>query len=248
MAMRWFTRRPKARPAEPAAGHCPTLHECGLQQCPACQLVLKAPVDDRQGPGRCPRCEAQLRGPLKRSVGTTTALLLAAAALYVPSNTLPIMTTRSAVGERSDTILSGIVALAQAGSWPLAAIVFIASVLVPLLKLSVLSYLVLAVHMGWQRGRTHRTTLYRLIETVGRWSMLDVFVVGMLASLVQLGPAAQVSAGPGVVAFGTVVWLTLWATQSFDPRLLWHDPGTPAACARFPSIDRADDRQPDAAR
>ncbi|MBQ1764827.1 MAG: paraquat-inducible protein A [Aquincola sp.] len=246
--MRWFTRRPKARPAEPAAGHCPTLHECGLQQCPACQLVLKAPADDRQGPGRCPRCEAQLRGPLKRSVGTTTALLLAAAALYVPSNTLPIMTTRSAVGERSDTILSGIVALAQAGSWPLAAIVFIASVLVPLLKLSVLSYLVLAVHMGWQRGRTHRTTLYRLIETVGRWSMLDVFVVGMLASLVQLGPAAQVSAGPGVVAFGTVVWLTLWATQSFDPRLLWHDPGTPAACARFPSIDRADDRQPDAAR
>lgn len=248
MAMRWFTRRPKARPAEPAAGHCPTLHECGLQQCPACQLVLKAPADDRQGPGRCPRCEAQLRGPLKRSVGTTTALLLAAAALYVPSNTLPIMTTRSAVGERSDTILSGIVALAQAGSWPLAAIVFIASVLVPLLKLSVLSYLVLAVHMGWQRGRTHRTTLYRLIETVGRWSMLDVFVVGMLASLVQLGPAAQVSAGPGVVAFGTVVWLTLWATQSFDPRLLWHDPGTPAACARFPSLDRADDRQPDAAR
>ncbi|URI09171.1 paraquat-inducible protein A [Aquincola tertiaricarbonis] len=246
--MRWFTRRPPARPAQPAADHCPTLHECGLQQCPACLLVLKAPADERLGPGRCPRCEAQLRGPLRRSVGTTTALLLAAAALYVPSNTLPIMITRSAVGERADTIMSGVVALAQAGSWPLAAIVFIASVLVPLLKLSVLSYLVLAVHLGWQRGRTHRTTLYRLIETVGRWSMLDVFVVGMLASLVQLGPAAQVSAGPGVVAFGTVVWLTLWATQSFDPRLLWQAPGAPAACARLPSSDRADDRQPDAAR
>lgn len=239
--MNWLRRKPKL-PAQPAAGHCPTLGECGLRQCPACLLLLKA---GDGGPGRCPRCEAQLRGPLRRSVGTTTALLLSAAVLYVPSNTLPIMVTRSAVGERSDTILSGIVALAQAGSWPLAAIVFIASVLVPLLKLSVLSYLVLAVHLGWRRGRTHRTTLYRLIETVGRWSMLDVFVVGMLAALVQLGPAAQVSAGPGVVAFGTVVWLTLWATQSFDPRLLWHGEDE----AELPSLpERTDYRQPDAAR
>lgn len=198
----------------------PTMAAQGLRQCPACLLLLSA-GDGR--PARCPRCQAHLREPSRHSLATTTALLLAATALYVPSNTMPIMVTRSAVGERSDTILSGIFVLAKAGSWPLAAIVFIASVLVPLLKLGVLSYLVLAVHLGWERGRTHRTTLYRFIELVGRWSMLDVFVVGMLAALVQLGPAAQVSAGPGVVAFGTVVWLTLWASQSFDPRLLWRD-------------------------
>ncbi|MEF7614611.1 paraquat-inducible protein A [Aquincola sp. MAHUQ-54] len=202
----------------------PTLAAHGLRQCPACRLLMAEPRQgDAAAPARCPRCEAYLRGAERRTAASTTALLLAAAALYVPSNTLPIMVTRSAVGERSDTILSGIVALAQAGSWPLAAIVFVASVLVPLLKLGVLSYLVLAVHLRWERGRRHRTTLYRLIELVGRWSMLDVFVVGMLAALVQLGPAAQVSAGPGVVAFGTVVWLTLWATQSFDPRLIWRD-------------------------
>lgn len=244
--MRPWRRPPPAPHAQPAsaavpAAEGPTLAACGLRQCPACQLLLTA-GDGR--PARCPRCEAQLRGPLRRSVATTTALLLAAAVLYVPSNTLPIMVTRSAVGERGDTILSGIAALAQAGSWVLAAIVFVASVMVPLLKLSVLSYLVLAVHLGWQRGRTHRTTLYRLIETVGRWSMLDVFVVGMLAALVQLGPAAQVSAGPGVVAFGTVVWLTMWATQSFDPRLLWQPP---AAAGLPPSPERTEVRQPDAA-
>lgn len=205
----------------PAGGvAAPTLAAHGLRQCPACLLVLTA-GDGR--PARCPRCEAHLRPAPRGSLGATTALLVSAAVLYVPSNLLPIMVTRSAVGERSDTILSGIFALARAGSWPLALIVFVASVLVPLFKLGVLSYLVLAVRLGWREGRVRRTRMYRLIELVGRWSMLDVFVVAMLAALVQLGPAAQVAAGPGVIAFGTVVWLTLWATQTFDPRLLWQE-------------------------
>lgn len=210
--------------APPAAGRpAPTLAAHGLRQCQACLLVLTA-GDGR--PARCPRCEAHLRPTPHGSLAATTALLVAAAVLYVPSNLLPIMVTRSALGERSDTILSGIFVLARAGSSPLALIVFVASVLVPLMKLGVLSYLVLAVRMGWRQGRARRTRLYRLIELVGRWSMLDVFVVAMLAALVQLGPAAQVAAGPGVIAFGTVVWLTLWATQTFDPRLLWQEDPT----------------------
>jgi paraquat-inducible protein A len=198
----------------------PTLANQGLRQCRSCHLLLTA---GNGFPARCPRCAAHLTPGSDQCLHTTTALLIAALALYIPSNMLPIMLTRSALGERSDTILSGILVLSHGNSWPLAIIVFVASVLVPLLKLGVLSYLVLSVRLGWRHGRARRTRLYRLIELVGRWSMLDVFVVGVLAALVHLGPAAEVAAGPGIVAFGAVVWLTIWATQSFDPKLIWKD-------------------------
>jgi paraquat-inducible protein A len=177
----------------------------------------------RAGGGReacCVRCGVRVHERNPRSLQTTSALLVAALALYWPANSLPIMNTRSAFEQRSDTIVSGVFGLIDTGSWVLALIVFVASVLVPLLKIGVLAYLVVSVRA--RAGHRHlRTRLYRLIEFVGRWSMLDVFVVALLAALVQLGPAAEVTAGPGAVAFGAVVWLTLWATQSFDPRLIW---------------------------
>jgi paraquat-inducible protein A len=195
-----------------------TLRSAGLLQCPACQLVMHAPS---QGGLRCARCGTPVSTRRGGSLGTTSALLLAALVLYIPSNTLPIMATRSGFESRNDTIVSGVIELANTGSWLLAVIVFVASVLIPLLKLAVLGYLVLSVKLRWRHDPRARTRLYRFIELVGRWSMLDVFVVGLLAALVQLGPAAEVQAGPGVVAFGTVVWLTLWATRSFDPRLIW---------------------------
>ena len=197
-----------------------TLRGQGLLQCAACQLVMRAaPADEL----RCPRCGTPVAQRVRGSLGTTSALLIAALALYVPSNTLPIMATRSGFETRNDTILTGIVELWHSGSWPLALIVFLASVLIPLLKLGVLGYLVMSVKLRLKHEAAARTRLYRLIEAVGRWSMLDVFVVGLLAALVQLGPAAEVQAGPGVVAFGAVVWLTLWATRSFDPRLIWDE-------------------------
>ncbi len=198
----------------------PTLRSRGLLQCPACQLVMRAP--DGRGEARCVRCATPVAPRAPGRLGTTTALLVAALALYVPSNTLPIMATRSGFDAREDTILSGVLELMTSGSPGLAAIVFVASVLIPLLKLGVLSYLLLSVRLQWRHDPRLRTRLYRLIEAVGRWSMLDVFVVGLLAALVQLGPAAQVNAGPGVIAFGAVVWLTLWATRSFDPRWIWN--------------------------
>ena len=197
-----------------------TLRSAGLLQCAACQLVMRNAGGPEQ---RCVRCGTPVAQHERSGLGTTAALLLAALALYVPSNTLPIMATRSGFESRNDTIVSGVIELMRTGAWPLAAIVFVASVLIPLLKLAVLSYLVLSVRLRWRHDPRARTRLYRLIETVGRWSMLDVFVVGLLAALVQLGPAAEVQAGPGVVAFGAVVWLTLWATRSFDPRLIWDD-------------------------
>ena len=195
-----------------------TLRSEGLLQCPACQLVMRG---SGARESRCARCGTPVAPRERGRLGTTTALLVAALALYVPSNTLPIMATRSGFESRNDTILSGVIELAHTGSWGLALIVFVASVLIPLIKLAVLSYLVLSVRLRWSHDPRGRTRLYRLIEAVGRWSMLDVFVVGLLAALVQLGPAAQVNAGPGVVAFGAVVWLTLWATRSFDPRWIW---------------------------
>jgi paraquat-inducible protein A len=198
-----------------------TLQSRGLVQCPACQLVMRGGSASAL---RCARCGTPVARRERSGIGTTTALLLAALALYVPSNTLPIMATRSGLDARNDTIVSGVIELVRSGSWLLGLIVFVASVLIPLLKLAVLSYLVLSVQFGWRHDPRRRTRLYRLIEAVGRWSMLDVFVVGLLAALVQLGPAAQVQAGPGVVAFGAVVWLTLWATRSFDPRLIWEPP------------------------
>jgi len=195
-----------------------TLRSRGLVQCPACQLVMGAGAAAEL---RCARCGTPVVLRTSGGLGTTTALLLAALVLYVPSNTLPIMATRSGLEARNDTIVSGVIELVHTGSWLLGLIVFVASVLIPLFKLAVLSYLVLSVRLRWSHDARGRTRLYRLIEVIGRWSMLDVFVVGLLAALVQLGPAAQVQAGPGVVAFGAVVWLTLWATRSFDPRLIW---------------------------
>lgn len=199
-----------------------TLRSAGLLQCPACQLVMRG-IAGAAGELRCARCGTPVAPRERGGLATTSALLIAALALYIPSNTLPIMATRSGFDARNDTIVSGVIELMNTGSWPLALIVFVASVLIPLLKLVVLSYLVLSVRLRWRHDPRARTRLYRLIEAVGRWSMLDVFVVGLLAALVQLGPAAQVQAGPGVVAFGAVVWLTLWATRSFDPRLIWDD-------------------------
>jgi paraquat-inducible protein A len=197
-----------------------TLRGRGLLQCPICQLVMRRIGDAAEH--RCPRCGGPVPERATGGLATPAALLAAAAVLYVPSNLLPIMATRSAgTAERSDTILSGVFELAHTGSWGLALIVFVASVLIPLVKLGVLSYLVLSVRLRWRHAPRLRTRLFRIIEAVGRWSMLDVFVVGLLAALVQLGPAAEVQAGPGVVAFGGVVWLTLWATRSFDPRRIW---------------------------
>jgi paraquat-inducible protein A len=198
-----------------------TLRSRGLRQCGACALVLR---DAGDTPGLCPRCGAWLPRATRHGLALPAALLLAALTLYLPSNMMPIMNTRTGFEERSDTILSGVIALFDSGAWVLALIVFVASVMIPLLKLGLLAYLMLSVRLRWAHDRRRRTRIYRVLEAVGRWSMLDVFVVGLLAALVQLGPAGEVQAGPGAVAFGIVVWLTLWATRSFDPRLIWDDP------------------------
>ena len=190
----------------------------GLLACTTCALVSRAPAASA---GACPRCGTRLHFRKPDSIRRTWALLVAAIALYGPANTLPIMATSSLFGSQSDTIMSGVLFLWDDGSWYLALIVFVASVLVPLAKMVGLVMLLLSVQLDLDWRALERARLYRLLALVGRWSMLDIFVVALLATLVQLTALGSVSPGPGALAFGAVVVLTTAATSSFDPRLLW---------------------------
>jgi paraquat-inducible protein A len=190
----------------------------GLCACDTCRLVSRAPASDG---ALCPRCGTRLHFRRPGSIGRTWACLIAAMALYVPANTLPIMLTSSLFGSQDDTIISGVLFLWEDGSWYLALIVFVASILVPLGKIIGLVVLLLSVQLGAGWRPEPRARLYRLIESVGRWSMLDIFVVALLVTVVQLTALASVRAGPAALAFGAVVVLTMAAAQSFDPRLIW---------------------------
>lgn len=149
------------------------------------------------------------------------ALLIAAAILYIPANLLPIMRTSSIVGSQEDTIMSGVIYFWMSGDWPLAVVVFVASILVPMLKLGVLLILVVSSQRRVAWRPLQRTRLYRIVERIGRWSMLDIFVVTLTVALVHFRSLAVITAGPGALAFGSVVILTMLASMQFDPRLIW---------------------------
>ncbi len=169
----------------------------------------------------CSRCGARLHPRKPNSIARTWALLVAAFILYIPANLLPVMETGSLFGAQKDTILSGVIYLWQSGSWPLAALVFFASIVVPLAKMLILTLLAASVHFRATWLTYERTRLYRMIEFIGRWSMLDIYVVTLLAALVRLQSLATIKAGPGALAFGAVVVLTMLASMAFDPRLMW---------------------------
>jgi paraquat-inducible protein A len=201
----------------------PTAVYLGLYSCHICGVLRKPVPDSRQA--RCGRCGSLLHFRKPHSIARTWALLIASYVLFVPANVLPIMHTSSLFGAQSDTILSGVVYLWTSGSWHLAGIVFIASILVPGAKLVALTFLVISVQLRSTWDPLQRTRLYRIVELVGRWSMLDIFVVAILVALVHLQALATIRAGVGAVAFGAVVMLTMFASMAFDPRLIW-DPET----------------------
>jgi paraquat-inducible protein A len=148
-------------------------------------------------------------------------MLLSAAAFYVPANLLPVMHTRTFFSEDDDTIMSGVLSLIQEGSWPLALLVFVASIVVPLLKIIAMGWLLISVARQSPGSALQKSRLFRLVEFIGRWSMLDVFAIALLVSLVQIRSLATIKVGLGALAFGAVVVLTMLAAQSFDERLLW---------------------------
>jgi paraquat-inducible protein A len=204
-----------------------TAREAGLLSCHVCGQLARPPAEGAHSL-RCPRCRAPMHLRKPASVSTTWALLMASIVMFLPANLLPVMTTTSLLGSQQDTIMSGVIFLWQSGSWPLAAVVFFASVMVPLLKIVALVYLTLSVQRRSTHNLLQRTRLYRLVEFVGRWSMLDIYVITMLVALVSFRGLATIEAGPGAIAFGAVVVLTMFAAMSFDPRLIW-DPLTGSA-------------------
>ena len=182
-----------------------TARQRGLASCHACGLLSRLPAD---GHGHCPRCDAMLHVRKPASLARAWALLLAAMILYIPANALPIMITGSIVGVQADTILSGVVYLWISGSWPLALLVFFASIMVPLLKMIALTLLLITTQRRSTWLPQQRLKLY-------------IYVVAILAALVQIQSLASINPGPGAVAFAAVVVLTMLSALSFDPRLIW---------------------------
>lgn len=195
-----------------------TAADQGIANCHSCGLLS---VLAQNPSARCGRCGTRLHLRRPHSIARTSAFLIAAAILYAPANLLPIMVTDTLFGTQSDTIMSGVAYLWQSGSWPLALIVFIASILVPVMKLGALFILVISVQWQLPWDPLARTRLYRLVELVGKWSMVDIFVIALMVTLVQLNAIATITAGPAALAFGAVVVLTMLSAMSFDPRLIW---------------------------
>ena len=194
----------------PVRGPDPTL------ACPQCDLLTGLSEGSR-----CPRCRCPLWRRKRDSVNRTVALVIAGAALYVPANVLPIMAVGRLGRPNPDTIITGIGELMRRGYWPLALIVLFASVLVPVLKLISLTWFVVSVRQRWRWALRFRTRLYRLVDAIGRWSNIDVFMISLLVALVQFGVLATVEAKAGAVAFAAVVVITMFAAEAFDPRLMW---------------------------
>jgi len=196
-----------------------TAMQQGLQGCETCGLLSHPAPGEEEG--RCPRCGDALEFRKRASIQRAWAFLVAAAICYVPANVLPVLTTTTAAGTDSDTILQGVVLLWSPTGWPLSLIVLVASIMIPSAKILALGYLLLAVQRGSAKSNEQRTRLYRTVEFIGRWSMVDVFVDTFTAALVQLQPLMSVEPGPGLIFFAAVVVLTMLAVEAFDPRLIW---------------------------
>ena len=173
---------------------------------------------------RCVRCNSVLTRHPPDSLHRTAALALAALALYIPANAFPILRLEIHGRVSDNTVWQGASRLFHDGDYFIATIVFLASILIPLLKLIGLFILVVTTRWQSKASRPLRTTMFQFIEGIGRWAMLDVFVVAILVSLVKLQSLATILPGKGLFAFGCVVVLTLLATASYDPHLIWHQP------------------------
>jgi len=185
--------------------------------CHCCQLLM----DKKYESFSCPRCNEKLHFRKSNSIARTWALLLTAAMLYIPANVYPIMTFINFGQGQPDTIMSGVNSLIDSGFWGLALLVFVASILVPVIKLMVLAYLLLSIQFSSCWRPKDRTVLFRITEFIGVWSMLDIFLIGILISLVKLDALATIEVETGASYFAAVVVITLFAARSFEPRMIW---------------------------
>ncbi|MGB1311411.1 MAG: paraquat-inducible protein A [Leucothrix sp.] len=202
-----------------------TARQAGLISCDFCHSLNRPCIDEAAPNARlqmhCHVCGSTIHSRIPSSLSKTWALVIASLILYVPANILPIMTVVLWGDGSPDNIMSGVVSLLGAGMWPLALLIFVASIVIPIAKLLTLLGLLVSVQMRSKWRPVERTQLYRMTEFIGRWSMIDIFVIGILVALVQFGEVATVTPGMGALCFATVVILTMIAAHSFDPRLIW---------------------------
>lgn len=187
----------------------------GLAGCHTCGKVAAVELEN------CPRCGTHLHLRKPESIQRTVALMVAAALLYIPANILPIMTIVELGDVSENTIVGGMLTFWRSGAYPIAIVIFTASILIPFLKIIALTWLCLAATGKLHPSPAMLGKIYWFTELLGRWSMVDIFVVGILVALVQLGNYMTITVGPGALAFAGVVVLTMFAAMSFDPRLLW---------------------------
>lgn len=195
-----------------------TAASLGLGLCKACHLLQPCPVSHGT---HCARCGAIVHIRKPYSLALSWFFLILAMLLLVPANLLPMMNILLFNRGEPSTIIGGVALLVHHGIYGIAAVVFIASFVVPLGKIASIIILLLSVQFRWQINTQRRATMYRVVEFLGRWSMLDVFVVTVMVGLVRLGQTASVEPGMGIVAFGAAVILTMLSSMSFDPRLMW---------------------------
>jgi paraquat-inducible protein A len=198
-----------------------TSRNASLVPCHRCHLLSQMPPDGKLSGMACPRCGAALHQRKPDSLNRTWAMVIAAIVFYIPAMVLPISTTTTFAGAQSDTIMSGVIYFIHSGSWHIALVIFVASVLVPILKILILIFLLISVQMKSKWRPLDSTRLYRIIEFIGKWSMVDIYVVTIMMALIKLGGLASFDAGPAAVYFGTMVVVTMFAAMSFDPRLIW---------------------------
>jgi len=189
----------------------------GAIGCETCGLVSVPRQDDP----RCPRCESTLHERKPNSVARTWALVIAAAVLYIPANYYPVLSVVQLGAGQPSTILGGVEELVTARQYPLAALVFFASIAVPMLKLFGLSFMLITIQTGRAGWLRDRTRLYHIVRFIGRWSMIDIFMESLLGALVAFGSVITIEPGAGALAFCAVVILTMFAAETFDPRLMW---------------------------
>jgi paraquat-inducible protein A len=194
--------------------------ECGLATCSACHHTVKMP-SRMDGVSICPRCNEEVRYRKKNSIEHTWALVIASILFYIPANMLPMMHVHTFAGTQSDTIISGVLYFLHSGSYLIAAVIFIASIIVPITKLLILIYLLMSVHLKNGANKVKKKNLYQLTELIGKWSMVDVYVVAIMIALVHFGGLSEIKAGQGANYFLLVVTLTMIAAMRFDVRLIW---------------------------
>jgi len=198
-----------------------TARNASMVPCHGCHLLCQIPPGGSPTEMACPRCGVALHQRKPDSITRTWALVIAAIVFYIPAMVLPISITTTFAGSQGDTIMSGVIYFIHSGSWHIALVIFVASVLVPILKIMILIYLLISVQLKSTWRPLDSTRLYRIIEFIGKWSMVDIYVITIMAALIKLGGLASFDAGPAAVFFGTMVVITMFAAMSFDPRLIW---------------------------